>query len=158
MYKLTGDENIVLRVEDQLFIPNGNPLWEEYQAWLAEGNIPEPRFTDAELSAQHLAEVIEKLNSLSRQANAQVIAIQGRVTTLDFAVNGQDPDDPEYIPPLDSEIAELPVRVAQLKAWNLYSTRLGRVKLQATWPSTPVWPAMPEPYTSEVSAMSQPAA
>ncbi|WP_024647719.1 hypothetical protein [Pseudomonas syringae] len=100
----------------------------------------------------------ETLNALSRQANAQVIAIQGRVTTLDFAVNGQDLEDPEYMPPLDSEIAELPVRVAQLKAWNLYSTRLGRVKLQPTWPSAPSWPAIPEPYTNEVSVMSQPVA
>lgn len=110
----------------------------------------------ASLAAEVLAQANIKLNQLTRQANAQVTAVQGRVTALEFAVNGQDPDDPDYLPPLDSEVAELPVRIAQLKAWNLYNTRLGRVKLQAAWPSSPTWPAMPDPLTNETSAVAMP--
>lgn len=42
MYKLMGQG--ILRLEDQTWIPNSadNQDWQEYQAWLAEGNEPEP--------------------------------------------------------------------------------------------------------------------
>ncbi len=156
MYKLTGQEDVVQRLPDMAFVSRGGAGWDEYEEWLNEGNAPLPQYTAEELLAHQLTIATNDLTAKSRQATAQITAIQGRVTALDFTVNGQDPDDPDYLPPLDSEIAELPVRVAQLKAWNLYSTRLGRVKLQATWPSAPVWPVMPEPLTNEVSAVSAP--
>lgn len=38
-----------------------------------------------------------QLNQLSRQASAQVTALQGRFSTLEYLVNEQDPKDPEYI-------------------------------------------------------------
>jgi hypothetical protein len=155
MYKLTGDENIVLRIDDQLFIPKGHPFWKEYEAWLAEGNTPEPQFTEEEMAAKQLAIATAQLNVLTRQANAQVTALEGRVSTIEYTINEQDPDDPEYIEPLPEEIAELPVRKAQLKSWNSYRTKLGRVNLQATWPAAVLWPAVPEPYTSEMSARNE---
>lgn len=44
MYKLTSDDNIILRISDNAFIPkvNGNKEYEEYLQWLQEGNIPAP--------------------------------------------------------------------------------------------------------------------
>jgi hypothetical protein len=118
-----------------------------YQAWVI---IPAT-------SAQWLEVNTDKLNALSRQANAQVTALQGRVNTLDYLINQQDPDDEDYIEPSAAEIAELPVRKAQLKSWNSYNVKLGRVSTQATWPSAPAWPVQPEPYTNETSAVVQPA-
>ena len=55
MYKLIGIES-VKRLADGACIPfaNGNRDYEEYKLWLAEGNIPEPEFTDEELAQQEL--------------------------------------------------------------------------------------------------------
>ncbi len=40
--------------ETMAFIPDNldNRDWRKYQAWLAEGNIPDPEFTQAELDVQ----------------------------------------------------------------------------------------------------------
>ena len=52
MYKLS-ENGVTLTREDGsvLSIPNaeGNRHWREYQEWLAEGNTPEPQYTQAEL-------------------------------------------------------------------------------------------------------------
>jgi len=43
MYRLTKDPNVVQRTSDNACIP-ADPLnrdWQEYQQWLAEGNVPE---------------------------------------------------------------------------------------------------------------------
>lgn len=44
MYKLTSDNNVVLRISDNAFIPlvDGNKDYAEYLQWLAEGNTPLP--------------------------------------------------------------------------------------------------------------------
>ena len=49
MYKL--QENSVLRLSDNASIPfvNGNTDYEIYKQWIAEGNTPEPEFTQEEL-------------------------------------------------------------------------------------------------------------
>jgi len=103
------------------------------------------------LELEILYENTQKLNILTRQASTQVSALNGRIVTLEWLINEQDSDDPDYIEPTEEEILELPVRKSQLTKWNTYSAKLGRVKLQATWPITPVWPAMPEPYNTEMS-------
>lgn len=108
--------------------------------------VPEPDW---------LALSTAEVGRLQRLTNAQITALQGRVNTLDFLINQQDPDDEEYMEPTDAEVAEFPERKAQLKSWNSYSAKLDRVRTQATWPSAPVWPTVPVPYTNETSAVAQ---
>lgn len=43
MYQLINDDdNAVLRLDDGARIPKGHRWWDDYQSWLAEGNVPEP--------------------------------------------------------------------------------------------------------------------
>lgn len=99
----------------------------------------------------------DRLNALVRQANAQITAIKGRIDLLDWLINIQTPEDQEeageeYTPPTAEDIAELAALKPRYTKWNSYSVKLGKVKTQATWPTAPVWPVMPEPYTTETSA------
>lgn len=50
MYKLSMDNNSVIRLSDNACIPfaPGNRDYNEYQEWLAEGNTPEPAETEQE--------------------------------------------------------------------------------------------------------------
>jgi len=63
----------VLRLVDSVSIPpdEGNVDWREYQAWLAEGNVPEPAQTPEEVAAEEAAAAAEKALI---QAKAQDIA------------------------------------------------------------------------------------
>lgn len=56
--KISGDGWLV---NDALSVPNtpGNRHYQEVQEWLAEGNVPEPEFTQAELDAQAAAALAE---------------------------------------------------------------------------------------------------
>lgn len=109
---------------------------------------------DAEILAEQTRVATDQLNALTRQANAQVTALAGRVATLDFLVNGQDEEDPDYIAPTAADVAELTQRKTQLKQWNTYNVKLGKVKAAAGWPANPTWPVMPEPYNNETSAVA----
>lgn len=120
----------------------------EYYLAEADGPPPAPVPLPAEIEAAAFA----ALNAKQRQAAVQVGAIQSRVDALNYLIDGQDPEDPDYMEPTDAEIAELPVRKAQLKVWNTYRVKLGRVTGLAGWYQTPTWPIVPEPYTSEMSA------
>mgnify|MGYP003593128987 CR=1 FL=1 len=55
MYKLIGTKS-VKRLADGAYIPfaDGNKDYEEYKQWLAQGNVPEPEFTEAELVKQEI--------------------------------------------------------------------------------------------------------
>lgn len=65
MYKLIGT-NSVKRLADGACIPfaDGNRDYEEYKQWIAEGNTPEPEFTEAELAEQTKQVRISELKQL----------------------------------------------------------------------------------------------
>lgn len=116
--------------EGWFFVPWGEP-------------VPVPVDDPSLLEGQMQALLDAKL----RQANAQVSALQGRVDAINDAI--------EFEEALPEEIAELPVRKAQLTLWKKYRIDLGRVKAAPGWYATPTWPTMPEPYTAETSAVAK---
>jgi len=73
MYKIQKDGIGVIRLADMAYIPDckDNTDWREYQAWLAEGNVPEPAQTPEEVAAEEAAAAAEKALI---QAKAQDIA------------------------------------------------------------------------------------
>lgn len=85
--------------------------------------------------AEILARQSFKLQGLKQLAEAQKTALNSRVGTLNDAIELEmaTPDDE----------AELPKRVAQLKAWKTYAVLLGRVTTQAGWPPEVNWPTQP---------------
>ncbi len=77
MYKLIGT-NSVKRLSDNAYIPfaKGNRDYEDYKLWLAEGNTPEPQFTNEELNQQRISlikrkcgDIIESKYPLYKQLN-----------------------------------------------------------------------------------------
>lgn len=145
-------------IENGVVIQKSYPFvegWVEGPDWVAPGclyadgvfSLPPPVVPTYE---EYLLMATEELNRLNRQANAQVTAIQGRIDTINDAI--------EFGEETPEEVAKLPVRTAQLKAWKLYRIQLGRMTSTAGWPIDPQWPTVPTPYTNEMSAVTQPQA
>jgi len=65
MYKLIGT-NSVKRLADGACIPfaDGNRDYEEYKQWIADGNTPEPEFTEEELNEQRIQAIKAKASEL----------------------------------------------------------------------------------------------
>ena len=102
---------------------------------------------------------VAMLDAKQRQAALQVSALQSRIDAINYLINTGNPDHPDFLEPDDldyleptpEEVAELPVRKAQLKSWNTYRGKLGRVTTDEGWYQAPAWPVMPATYTSEMS-------
>lgn len=51
MYQLTGDDDLVVRLGDGAIIPRGHRWWDDYEAWLADANLPLPARPPATLES-----------------------------------------------------------------------------------------------------------
>lgn len=107
---------------------------------------------DAAIAKAILAAATALLNSKVQQANTQVSALAGRITTLTWLIEEQDPEDEDYTEPTAEDVAELALLKPLLTKWKSCSVKLGKVKTQPTWPTDPVWPATPALYVEEVAA------
>lgn len=106
---------------------------------------PQTPPTDAEIIAANTI----KLQQANQLAAAQKTALTNRVSTLNDAI------ELEMATP--SEVAELPVRQAQLLDWKRYAVFLGRVTTQAGWALTVEWPVQPTTGMDlTVSAVAKP--
>lgn len=93
MAKYKIQDSGVLDTEAGAFIPNapGNRHWQEYQEWIAQGNIPDPLETLLEAQTRRIVEVKaaagihivtaypewKQRNMIARQAELQDIVING---------------------------------------------------------------------------------
>lgn len=73
MYKL--NKNSVTRLVDGAFVPfaSGNADYEEYKQWLADGNTPEPEFTESELQAQELQKQVQEAKDFLDKTDKKVL-------------------------------------------------------------------------------------
>lgn len=84
---------------------------------------------------QILASQSAKLQAFTQLAASQKVALTNRIGTLNDAI------ELEIATP--EEVAELPVRQAQLLEWKRYAVYLGRVTGQDGWPPDVEWPVQP---------------
>ncbi|MTD32425.1 hypothetical protein [Paludibacterium denitrificans] len=62
-YKLTTTPDMVIRLDDGASIPRGHRWWDDYEAWLAEGNTPEAQTAD-DVAAERNAVIKQQLSEL----------------------------------------------------------------------------------------------
>jgi len=69
-YKLSKDGGVV-RLKDMASIPKclDNVDWQEYLAWKAAGNTPEPAFTPEEIAAEEAATAAEEARIRAKAAD-----------------------------------------------------------------------------------------
>jgi hypothetical protein len=117
----------------------GSP--QDPDAWpgIVEMEEDDPRyleFLNPELTPEGiLASQSLKLQELTRLASLQKTALINRIGVL------QDSIDLEMA--TSEELAELPLRQAQLLEWKRYAIYLGRVTGQDGWPPDVEWPVQP---------------
>ena len=61
-YKLTAQDNVVIRTADGAIISEGNWLWDQYQEWLGAGNAPDP----ADVPEPNMV-ILDKISELEAQ-------------------------------------------------------------------------------------------
>lgn len=107
-----------------------------YRTWIVIDPVPQD-FID------YYSPEVDRLAKLS---NVQVTALQGRVDAIKDAIDFGI-ETPE-------EVAELPIREAELREWKLYRIYVGRIKTQAGWAMDIIWPVQPPFYMNELSYAS----
>ena len=98
--------------------------------WSFAPYIPPPPTEEQILLSQS-----QKLQILKHLAEEQKTALTSRIGVLNDAVDLEMASD--------EEIAELPIRKAQLIEWKRYAILLGRVTTQEGWPPEVEWPVQP---------------
>ena len=94
MYKMTNDDSHVLRLADNVPIPRdeGNRDYQEYLAWLAEGNNPDPADEKPVTLTDYQNAVQNKLDDKARERNYDgILSLCTYVTSANpgFAAEGQ---------------------------------------------------------------------
>lgn len=117
-------------VSDIAGISQGWTAVETNGEWVFAPYVAPPPTPEQVLTSQSA-----KLVGLKQLAEAQKAALSNRIGTLKDAI------ELEMATP--EEEAELPLRIAQLKAWKTYAVLLGRVTGQAGWPPDVEWPVQP---------------
>lgn len=57
-YRRVKDRNdAIIKLDGEIFIPEGNRLWDDYQLWIAAGNVPAPAETTEQQTARLTQEV-----------------------------------------------------------------------------------------------------
>lgn len=94
-YKLSpkGRDSGVIR-EDGASIPNEpmNRHWQEYLQWEADGNTPDPAYTQAQLNERAAAEQKAQDNIIIKQ-HQRKLAIQEAIKAGDLPADYKDPED-----------------------------------------------------------------
>lgn len=120
-------------VEELIDITDIEPM--PAQGWAFDGinfyPYVEPPPTAEEIIASQSG-ILQQLNQL---AAAQKAALTNRIGVINDAI--------EFEEATQQEIAELPIRQAQLTAWKRYAVLLGRVTSQEGWPPNVIWPEQP---------------
>lgn len=122
------------------------PGWVEGPDYIAPGyTYANGVFTPPVPTAEDiLYAATQVLQQKQKVANTQVTYLQTRIDTINDAI--------EFDMATPEEIAELPVRNTQIKAWKQYRVLLGRMTQQPDWPQNPQWPVEPAPYTQQTDA------
>lgn len=68
MYQLTESADVVIRIEDGASIPRGHRWWDDYEEWLAAGNMPEPAIDTGPTLEQRAKDAITRLLDETVQA------------------------------------------------------------------------------------------
>jgi len=87
LYKLTS--NGIKNIETCAWIPNNpkNPDWCKYQAWLKEGNKPEPEFTKEELAVKKQSNIKMKESELVQvQMQFDIATAKGFLIASDYEI------------------------------------------------------------------------
>jgi Caudovirales tail fibre assembly protein. len=92
--------------------------------------VPPPPTPEEILASQSV-----KLQQLTQLAASQKTALTNRIGVINDGI--------ELGEATPAEVAELPVRQAQLIEWKRYALYLGRVTTQVGWPPDVVWPTQP---------------
>ena len=84
MYKLSMDNNSVIRLSDNACIPfaPGNRDYSEYQEWLAEGNTPEPAETEQEKAIRIQRETNATAKAYLAETDWYVVRMQETGTAI----------------------------------------------------------------------------
>ena len=76
MYRLTDDPDFVICLDDGTCIPRGHRWWDDYEAWMSEGNVPEP------------AKPVPTLESLQADLRARATSLRWTHETGGIEVDG----------------------------------------------------------------------